>query len=213
MTKQYKGLLRYKKKTFDNDIIQSLVKEKNTKQFWSTLKSASNTNTINEQIVPVDNLLNHFNTLHSNIDENHCTPNQKIIIDQTNISQSNQNNCLNIPIIESEIKKAIKKLKSKKTAGNDKIRNEMLKCGMNLIVSPLIKLFNFILNAGIYPDLWSKGLITPIYKSGDKLDPSHYREIWGAYEKLNFDKWETDGVEKTKELQMLPLEMKQADYL
>ena len=90
MTKQYKGLLRYKRKTFDNDIIQSLVKEKNTKQFWSTLKSASNTNTINERTVPVDNLLNHFNTLHSNIDENYCTPNQKIIIDQTNIAQSNQ---------------------------------------------------------------------------------------------------------------------------
>lgn len=88
-----------------------------------------------------------------NIDENYCTPNQKIIIDQTNISQSNQNNRLNLPIIGSEIKKAIKKLKSKKTAGNDKIRNEMLKCGMNSIVSPLIKLFNFILNAGIYPDL------------------------------------------------------------
>ncbi|CAB3980811.1 Hypothetical predicted protein [Paramuricea clavata] len=150
MTKQYKGLLRYKKKTFDNDIIQSLVKEKNTKQFWSTLKSASNTNTVNEQTVPVDNLLNHINTLHSNIDENYCTPNQKIIIDHTNISQSNQNNCLNIPIIESEIKKAIKKLKSKKTAGNDKIRNEMLKCGMYVIVLPLIKLFNFILNAEEY---------------------------------------------------------------
>ena len=88
------------------------------------------------------------------------------------------NNNLNIPIIEIKIKKAIKNLKNKKSAGNNRIRNEMLMCSANLIISPLTKLFNIILEAGIYPDLWTKGLITPIYKSGDKSDPSnHYRGI------------------------------------
>ena len=177
ITKQYKHLLKYKKKMFDNKIVESLIKEKNTKRFWSTLKSTSNTNTVNEQTIPVDNLFDHFKTLHSNIDENNHTPSQKSIVEQVNVYQSNQNNNLNIPIKEIEIKKAIKNLKNQKSAGNDRIRNEMHKCGENLIISPLTKLFNIILETGIYPDLWTKGLITPIYKSGDKSDPSNYRGI------------------------------------
>ena len=178
ITKQYKHLLKYKKKIFDNKIVESLIKETNAKRVWSTLKSTSNTNTVNEQTIPVDNLLDHFKTLHSNIDENNHTPSQKSIVEQINVYQSNQNNNLNIPIKEIEIKKAIKnKKKNKKSAGNDRIRNEMLKCGANWIISPLTKLFNVILKAGIYPDLWTKGLITPIYKSGDKSDPGNYRGI------------------------------------
>ena len=116
----------------------------------NTIKSTSNTNTVNEQTIPVDNLLDHFKTLHSKIDENNHTPSQKSIVEQVNVYQSNQNNNLNIPIKEIEIKKAIKNLKNKKSAGNVRIRNEMLKCGANLIISPLTKLFNIILEAVIF---------------------------------------------------------------
>ena len=40
-----------------------------------------------------------------------------------------------------------------------------------------IKLFNHILKSGKMPDVWCQGLITPIYKSGDKNDPINYRGI------------------------------------
>ena len=49
--------------------------------------------------------------LHSNIDENNHTTCQKSIVEQVNVYQSNQNNSLNIPIKDIEIKKAIKNLK------------------------------------------------------------------------------------------------------
>ena len=39
ITKQYKHLLKYKKKMFDNKIVELLIKEKNIKRFWSTQKS------------------------------------------------------------------------------------------------------------------------------------------------------------------------------
>ena len=41
-----------------------------------------------------------------------------------------------------------------------------------------VKLFNLILQSGKMPDdsdVWCQGLITPIYKSGDKSDPTNYR--------------------------------------
>ena len=53
----------------------------------------------------------------------------------------------------------------------------MLKCGGDKLIPILFKLFNLIVNSGIYPDIWTKGVITAIYKSGDSSNPSNYRGI------------------------------------
>ncbi len=34
-----------------------------------------------------------------------------------------------------------------------------------------------ILSVGYFPDIWNQGLITPIFKNGDKFDPNNYRGI------------------------------------
>ena len=53
----------------------------------------------------------------------------------------------------------------------------MLKYG-NFVLQPcLVKVFNIILSSGIYPAEWVQGLIFPIYKTGDPLNPSNYRGI------------------------------------
>ena len=39
------------------------------------------------------------------------------------------------------------------------------------------KLFNLIFNSGFFPSTWCKGIISPIFKSGDKMDPGNYRGI------------------------------------
>ena len=36
---------------------------------------------------------------------------------------------------------------------------------------------NFLLETGIYPVSWCRGIITPIFKSGSKTDPGNYRGI------------------------------------
>ena len=53
----------------------------------------------------------------------------------------------------------------------------MLKCSINQLASSLVKLFNFIVKKGSFPDIWSTGIISPIFKSGNKSDPSNYRGI------------------------------------
>ena len=80
------------------------------------------------------------------------------------------------PVTESEVRKAVKLLKNKKAAGFDEIRNEcQLKSGISHLSALLVRLFNFIIPKGTFPDSWSTGMITPIFKSGNRSDPSNYR--------------------------------------
>ena len=39
------------------------------------------------------------------------------------------------------------------------------------------KLFNTVPQSGCFPDIWCKGLISPIHKSGDESDPNKYQGI------------------------------------
>ena len=84
---------------------------------------------------------------------------------------------LNAPIQMEEIERALKKSKNKKAAGSDGLVSEFLKYSNGHLDCPLSALFNFILNSGEYPDMWSEGLVNPIHKKESKTEPGNYRKI------------------------------------
>ena len=84
---------------------------------------------------------------------------------------------LDFRITIDEINKAISKLKNGKSPGLDNIKNEMLKAAQVYINPCFLKLFNAILTSGFYPMAWSKGYITPIFKSDNPKLPKNYRGI------------------------------------
>ena len=53
----------------------------------------------------------------------------------------------------------------------------MIKTSSRSIKYSLEKLFDLILQAGMFPTSWSNGIITALHKSGNKDDPSNYRGI------------------------------------
>jgi hypothetical protein len=53
----------------------------------------------------------------------------------------------------------------------------MIKFSANIVSKGFLKVFNKILESGRFPETWMEGLITPIYKSGNSLDPNNYRGI------------------------------------
>ena len=71
----------------------------------------------------------------------------------------------------------IKRLKLGKAVGIDVISNEMLKLGFRYLKECLLKLFNFSAEANIGPSDWCMDLISPTFKSDDKLNPDNYRGI------------------------------------
>ena len=53
----------------------------------------------------------------------------------------------------------------------------MLKSGADILLPIICKLFNLILDSGVFPKNWNETYQVPIYKSGDYLDCNNYRGI------------------------------------
>ena len=82
------------------------------------------------------------------------------------------------------------KLKAKKAAGDDGIIPEFFKHANNDVMEYMVNLFNILYEKGIYPAEWTNAIIVPIFKKGEKSDPSNYRGIsllnimWKIYKSI-----------------------------
>jgi len=162
--------------------IKKFTKRK-SKNFHKKLRKARASNSgvywnmLNKRRVKVESsiqeLEKHFKALNefgtdTNSDENE-EPNSDTTLDDS---------LLNDAISEEEILCACKKLKNNKSPGEDNIVNEYIKASMPVMTQHYVRLFNKILDTGVYPESWSKGLIVPIYKKkGDRRDCNNYRGI------------------------------------
>ena len=176
----YKKLLDSKRKAVQTE--KSLKPDElglnpNNASFWNCLKSMNDTIVENVPApISEEMWLNHFQSLHSN-DPRNSTQQQEIYNELQSLEKKEQLNYLDHTITEQEIRQAVKKLKNEKSPFVDKIRNEMIKASLESLMPVYIKLFNIFLQSGKMPDIWCQGLITPIYKSGDKSEPTNYRGI------------------------------------
>ncbi|CAB4032409.1 Hypothetical predicted protein [Paramuricea clavata] len=146
--------------------------------FWKTLKNLTddlNTETNSENSPKNHEWYSHFEQLHC---DHHLGEEQEKIIGKLKQKENSKNllNELDTEITIEEIIKTAKKIKSKTAAHLDKINNGMIKYSVDILANGFIKVFNTIMKSGKFPTLWCEGLISPIFKSGNKLDPSNYRE-------------------------------------
>lgn len=61
--------------------------------------------------------------------------------------------------------------------GPDGIPAIVLKNCADLLVDPLCVLFNLSLQSGVFPELWKKSFITPIFKKGSRSKIENYRPV------------------------------------
>ena len=84
----------------------------------------------------------------------------------------------NPPITCAEIENVLKNTKNKKAAGPDGIYYERLKEAKDVIIEPLMELYNKCLDVGTILDIWRNSQIKVLYKGkGDPADPNAYRGI------------------------------------
>ena len=78
---------------------------------------------------------------------------------------------------EQEIEKTIEVLNPNKVSGDDGISHKMLRGVSKSVSKPLCILMNRSFEEGIFPDIWKIANVIPIFKKGDKSQPSNYRPV------------------------------------
>ena len=72
-------------------------------------------------------------------------------------------------IAQDEIKDILKILKTNKAHGPDNISVSMIQlCGEDLCM-PLQKIFQNIIETGIFPEQWKEANVTPVHKKKDSI--------------------------------------------
>ena len=64
-----------------------------------------------------------------------------------------------------------------KTHGHDEISIRMIKICDEALVKPLSLIYKNCIDTGVFPDIWKKSNIVPVYKRGDKQIIDNYRPI------------------------------------
>ena len=75
------------------------------------------------------------------------------------------------------VRSYLSKLNPNKASGPDSINARILKECCNELADILTVIFNKSLQTGHVPDDWRKANVVPVYKKGEKYDPSNYRPV------------------------------------
>ena len=146
--------------------------KRNSSKFWDTVRRARQRKTKHPDIAITtwqehfQNLLDKVSEQASNEEngksETNSPNNPDLETSETHIPE------LDDPITEQEVRQAIRNMKHGKASGIDEICGEFLKYAENVVVPFLTQLFNKLYNASLFPAVWSKSVIVPIFKKGDK---------------------------------------------
>ena len=88
-----------------------------------------------------------------------------------------QHEIMNSPITQTELSHAIRKSKVGKACGSDAIPVEFYKHGEEMLHKAILALSNYVFHNGAYPQIWSEGIVNPIFKTGKMTMPDNYRKI------------------------------------
>ncbi|UYV78723.1 hypothetical protein LAZ67_16002554 [Cordylochernes scorpioides] len=166
--KKYLGLLDDKRRKYIQEKQEILRNIKDSKSFWKTIALFKGATKIQGEITVQE--WHEFYCELMSIEEK-----EKICNIEVRISPSDP--ILDPEITSEEIGRAIRYLKNNKASGPDDIPNEIIKVLPDSYMGLLEQFYNRALIMGHYPTIWTKSIIHPIFKSGDKDNPSNYRGI------------------------------------
>ena len=105
--------------------------------------------------------------------------------DTENLPQPNeleiQSRLTDLGITEESVKKKLSKLRTDKNLGLDGVHPLVLKNLATVLAGPLVSIFNTSLQTGKVPSIWKQGVVTALFKKGNRNLASNYRGITLTY--------------------------------
>lgn len=151
----------------------------NPKSFWKYVNSKRKTRESIGDLLKTDNTLAKTDEEKSEVLNNFFSSvfvrPEKFVSPEVNL---NEGDCLSeITFTCGEVLKALGVLKTDKSPGPDGIHSKVLYETRHELCRGLQLIFEQSLAEGNIPDDWKKAHITPIFKKGNKKDPSNYRPV------------------------------------
>ena len=165
--KAYKKLIRSKQRRFKFHQIREFenLRNSNPRQFWKYFKKS--TKSVDSRI-SLGDFKDYFSEMFENIAsfksdsaEQFCATNDFDNSDPTYAE-------LDRPITYAEVVNSIKSLKRNKACGSDRLLNEYFIESCDILAGHITEIFNIILNLGVFPEIWTKGITVPLHKKGLK---------------------------------------------
>ena len=76
-----------------------------------------------------------------------------------------------------EVNLVIRSLKRNMSFSSDQLLNEYFIESFDILSGHIVDIFNAILNSGVFPSLWSEGILVPLFKKNDPNEVNNYRGI------------------------------------
>ena len=176
---KFKKAVKLQKMKYKESIMDKLsqMENSNPKMFWQLIRNLRHDRQQGNPI-NLDIWEKYYKCLSQKIHKKDISFENKINdFTQKLLNKNTRIEVLDREISENELMRHVSKLKCGKSAGEDRISNEMLKYGGKTLQLYILKLFNGILKVEKVPQNWGSGLIIPIPKTGDKNEPDNYRGI------------------------------------
>ena len=167
--KQLKKLVCKKKNEYKLDIVNKMnLTGKNQKYFWKLLDKLDGSSHENlfKDLISGERWVDHFKKVLRE-------ENREIVYPDDSSDQGP----LDQRITMEELNEAEYVLRPDKSTGYDSLSNEIIKCLVETNPRIILKLFNLVFESNAKIEQWAIAILTPILKSGPKMDPSNYRGI------------------------------------
>lgn len=183
------NLKKYAKERFYNNLELSLAEtfSTNKRDFWKLTRYFIKNNTSSATIPPLCTVANNNDILihTTDIEKANCLNDYFTSISQVcddnvqlPVFRKFTDNILDtFDIFENEVKDIIDLLDINKASGPDFINHKMLKYISKSISKPLTILFNRSLHEHFFPDPWKHSNVVPLFKKGERNNPSNYRPV------------------------------------
>ena len=93
------------------------------------------------------------------------------------VQQNNRHCVIDVQFDVGLIQNKLSNLKVGKVGGDDGLPSKFLKETSNTLAKPLYEIYKKSFLTGQIPENWREANVTPIFKSGDRTDPSNYRPV------------------------------------
>ena len=174
----YKNTVKNCKYEYDKNETEKLTKARfqNAKLYWKMLKQCAG---VQKTDIELSSFEQYFKSV-NNPESKFFTPDEDVLNFIDRYEQQEMDimfNELNLLISDGEILKALKELKTNRSAGPDLLINEFFKHAKDILTPVLSKLFNKIFDLGYFPKSWSEGHVIPLHKKGSLNNVENYRGI------------------------------------